>query len=135
MNARTSFAVPLLYLDPPLVPAVLQVLRVTRGRLTAFCSPDFHVLLSDGRHKTCVFVQGEPSPDLRIGALVQVDSAKSILGEYMNSQFVQLEVSLSVVTGPCPVQDAALWGYGQSPSLKEQWKLRLLHSLRLSTVG
>lgn len=133
MNALTVFAVPLLYSEPPLVPVVLQVLRVTKGRLTAFCSPDFHVLLSDGQYKTCVFVQGEPSSDLCVGALVRVDSVKAMRGEYMNSQFLQLEACLTVVAGPYPAQDAVMWGYSQSSSLEEQWKLQLLHCLRLLT--
>lgn len=133
MNAPTAFAVPLLYLEPPLVPVILQVLRITMGRLAEFCVADFHVLLSDGHYKTCVFVQGIPSPDLCVGTLVRIESVKVQHREYMHSQFVQLEAHLSVVSSPCHVQDAVMWGYSQGPSLQEQWKLKLLHCLKLVT--
>lgn len=133
MNAPTAFAVPLLYLEPPLVPVILQVLRITMGRLDESCVSDFHVLLSDGHYKTCVFVQGVPSPDMCVGALVRVETVRVQRRVYMNSQFVQLEAHLVVVSRPCHVQDAVMWGYNQGPSVQEQWKLQLLHCLKLVT--
>ena len=130
MISVTPFAVPLLYMDPPLHPVTLQVLRVTLGRMTEYSSPDYHVLLSDGVYKTCVFADGVPSVDLQVGSLAQIDQLKVSHGIYKEGGYTRLKAKITVVGPPCTLLEGEMWGRSV-PSDEVKWKLQLLHCVRL----
>ena len=122
----TPFCVTSFYEPVQMLPAFVQVTRVTAGARYVG-QRDFHMCVSDGVYYTTVYAMGDPQEHL-VGAVLRIDGLKKQSFEVGDETHIHLFATFQRVSDPVPLRGSPeMWGFTK-PALvwpKSLWETRL----------